>query len=52
MFTLLVAMDLHFPNGDGAAWGEGRNDRFVTFTRKSVSDSFRLNFSTGPPSCQ
>lgn len=47
-FTLLVSLDLHFPNGDGAAFGEGRNDRFVTFSRPAPGRHFVMSFATGP----
>ena len=44
-FTLEVGLDLHF-DGDPLAWDEGRNLRFVTFTR--TDGAFRLEFATSP----
>ena len=48
-FILLVALDLHFPNGDGGAYGEGINGRFVTFSRANPSDPFLMSLATSPP---
>ncbi len=48
-FVLLVTLDLHFPNKDGAAWGEGTNTRFVEFSRPHPSDPFTMSFSSSPP---
>lgn len=52
VFVLIVSLDLHFPGGDGGAWGEGANTRFVTFTRNNATEPFRLSLSTGPVLCQ
>jgi len=46
-FTLLVTLALHFP-GSTAAWNEGTNSRFVTFSRASGATRFLLEFNTGP----
>lgn len=45
-FTLHVTMDMHWPGGDGAAWG-GHNARFVAFNGEP--GSWTMSFSTGPP---
>lgn len=47
-FTLIVALDLHFPDGDGLSWGEGANTRFVTFSRASSGEPWRMSFATSP----
>ena len=46
-FTLLMSLDLHFVGWHGA-WNEGRNDRFVTFTRASHGQTFSMALNTGP----
>lgn len=46
-FTLLLALDLHFA-GDPGAWGEGANERFVTFTRTTPGQAWALSLATGP----
>lgn len=46
-FTLLVSLSLHF-SGSRGAWNEGKNDRFVTFTRASQGRQFLMAFNTGP----
>jgi len=46
-FTLMVTLDLHFEGWHGA-WNDGKNDRFVTFTRASLGQIFLMAFNTGP----
>lgn len=46
-FTLLMSLDLHFVGWHGA-WSEGKNDRFVTFTRASHGQPFLMALNTGP----
>lgn len=46
-FTLLMSIDLHFVGWRGA-WNEGKNDRFVTFTRAPQGQPFRMALYTGP----
>jgi hypothetical protein len=47
-FTLLVVLDLHFPSQAAGAWNQGANARFVHFSRGSRSQSYRLEWATGP----
>lgn len=47
-FTLLVTLDLRFPTRNTAAWNEGRNTRFVTFTKRAGDSSYRLDWRTSP----
>ena len=47
-FTVMADLDLQF-SGDGVAWGNGINTRFVTFARSSGSVLYRLTLNTGPP---
>jgi hypothetical protein len=44
-----VAMNLHF-RGDAApaAWAEGSNSRFFTFTRPNPETPYRMDVATGP----
>jgi hypothetical protein len=46
-FTLLMSLDLHFDGWHGA-WNEGKNDRFVTFTRATLGQPFLMALNTGP----
>lgn len=46
-FTLLMSLNLHFEDWHGA-WNEGKNDRFVTFTRGSHGQQFLIALNTGP----
>jgi hypothetical protein len=46
-FTLLMSLDLHFEGWDGA-WNEGKNDRFVTFTRATQGQPLLMELNTGP----
>jgi hypothetical protein len=46
-FTLLMSLDLHFDGWRGA-WNEGKNDRFVTFTRAPHGQPFLMALNTGP----
>jgi hypothetical protein len=46
-FTLLMSINLHFAGWHGA-WNEGKNDRFVTFTRAPKGQPFLMAFYTGP----
>lgn len=46
-FTLLVSLDLDFATSPGA-WSQGRNDRFITFTRHSPGAPYLLALATGP----
>ena len=46
-FTLLISLDLHF-GGWHDAWSQGKNDRFVTFTRASRAQPFLMELNTGP----
>jgi hypothetical protein len=41
-----VALDLRFDD-DPVAWTQGRNDRFVYFTR-AAGDRLAMSFATGP----
>lgn len=47
-FTLLVTFDLHFPTRNTAAWNEGGNGRFITFTKAPGDTSYRLDWATSP----
>jgi hypothetical protein len=47
VITFTARLDLHF-EGDPMAWGEGENFRFITATRASEADPFRLDIATGP----
>jgi hypothetical protein len=46
-FTLLVSVNLHFSGWHGA-WNEGKNDRFITFTRAATGQPFLMELNTGP----
>ena len=46
-FTLLMSLNLHF-EGRHVAWNEGRNDRFVTFTKSPHGQPFLMELNTGP----
>lgn len=46
-FTLVVDLDLRFA-GDPLAWGQGRNERFVTFVRVPGTQRYLLALATGP----
>jgi hypothetical protein len=46
-FTMLMSIDLHFAGWHGA-WNEGKNDRFVTFTRAPQGQPFLMALYTGP----
>jgi hypothetical protein len=46
-FTLQMSIDLHFAGWHGA-WNEGKNDRFVTFTRAPQGQPFLMALNTGP----
>jgi hypothetical protein len=47
-FVLLVTLDLHFPGGDGWAWGEGHNTRFITFSYADPPAALLMSFATSP----
>lgn len=49
-FTLLITMKLHFTGSDPAAsaWAEGRNGRYVTFSRPNADALYRMSWATGP----
>jgi hypothetical protein len=47
-FTLFVTLDLHFPTGNTAAWKEGLNGRFITFTKLPDDSAYQLSWATGP----
>lgn len=47
-FTVMVDLDLRF-SGNTAAWGNGINTRFVTFTRLSASAPYLMTLASGPP---
>jgi hypothetical protein len=49
-FTLMVTVDLQFAGSDpaAAAWGNGRNSRFVTFTGPNAATKYRMSWATGP----
>jgi hypothetical protein len=47
-FTLVVTMDLTFKNGDGLAFANGKNSRYVTFSRPDSQGSFRMSLATSP----
>jgi hypothetical protein len=48
-FTLLVSLDLHFPSRAAAlAWNQGANARFVHFSRGSETQTYRLQWASGP----
>jgi hypothetical protein len=46
-FTLLMSLNLHFEGRHGA-WNEGKNDRFVTFTKSPHGQPFLMELNTGP----
>ncbi|MHB8274558.1 MAG: hypothetical protein ACYDC9_07330 [Dermatophilaceae bacterium] len=46
-FTVLAELDLRF-SGDPGSWGNGANDRFVTFVRSSASAPYQITFATSP----
>lgn len=48
-FTLLVDLQLHLPTANESAWGEGVNNRFITFKRADASSPFLMRFATSPP---
>lgn len=48
-FTVTVTLDLHFPNQDGLAWGEGVNNRYATFIRPDTQAQFLIWLTTSPP---
>jgi hypothetical protein len=45
-FTLLVTLDLHFPPHGALAWNQGRNERFVHFSRGSHAQTYQLEWAT------
>lgn len=47
-FTLLVTLQLHVPASNQSAWGEGINDRFITFKRADADSPFLMRFATSP----
>lgn len=46
-FTVDVVLDLKF-SGDSGAWGQGVNERFVTFTRTSPTSPYLMYLATSP----
>jgi len=42
-----VTLELPF-DGDPIAWGQGSNDRFVTFTWRGGNIPYAMSFATGP----
>lgn len=47
-FTLRVTIDMRFPGGDGGAFGDGPNTRFITFTRSPSGHPFLMQWATSP----
>lgn len=47
-FKLLITMNMHFPGGDGGAFGDGPNTRFITFTRSPSGHPFLMSWATSP----
>jgi hypothetical protein len=47
LLVLSITMDMHFPGGDGIAWGEGTNTRFVTF--EGEPGAWVMHMATSPP---
>jgi hypothetical protein len=47
LLVLSITMDMHFPGGDGIAWGEGTNTRFVTF--EGDPGAWVMHLATSPP---
>lgn len=45
--TLHVTLDMTF-DGDPIAWGNGTNERFVTFTPRSDEVPYAMSFATSP----
>lgn len=45
--TLQVTLDMTF-DGNPMAWGNGSNERFVTFTPRSGEIPYAMSFATGP----